>query len=202
MYQSVPKDIYLWVVGFARWGGKILQLQNEQMQKSYRTLWTHSQIFEPQNSPGILRLEEKRDALEYVCKPKHSHLLCRTLSFAHLFLSVRQQVAFRGSWDVLSLWTISRAQAGFFHRLRLLTWRLITWHLLLQGVTPGTCSQGQWWLHRCPANALSQSLTGGTSILTCLLWEEMVCKSIQTAPFPRGFKHIIALFNKEGIRDY
>lgn len=182
VYQSVPKDIYLLCGWWDLLGeGK---LQNEQMQKSYRTPWTHSQILEPENSPGILRLEEKRYALEYVCKPKYSHLLCRTVSFARLFLSVRQLVAFRGSWDVLSLWTISRAQAGFFSRLRLGTWRPITRHLLLHsGVTLGTCSQGQWWLRRCPANALSQNLTGGTSILTCFLWEEMVCKSIQTAPF-------------------
>ena len=156
------------------------------MQKSYRTLWTHSQIFEPQNSPGILRLEKKRYALEHVCKPKYSHLLCLGLAELSLFLSVRQQVAFRGSWDVLNLWIIRWAQAGFFSRLRLGSWRPIIWPLLLHsGVTPGTCSQGQWWLCRHPANALSQNLTGDTSIQTRFLREEIVSKSIQTAPFPQ-----------------
>lgn len=45
------------------------------MQKSYWTSWTHSQINETQNLPSILRLEEKRYALVYVCKPKYFLLL-------------------------------------------------------------------------------------------------------------------------------
>lgn len=81
-------------------GRKILQLQNKLMQKSYKTPWVYSQILEPQNSPGILRLKEKQYALEHACKPKYSHVLCRTLLFGHLFLSFKQQVAFSRCCDV------------------------------------------------------------------------------------------------------
>lgn len=102
-------------------GGRFSSYQNKQMQKSYRT---HSQIFEPQNPAGILRLQEKRCALEYVHKPKYSHLLCLGLAEPSLFLSVRQQVAFKGSWDFLSLWTVSRALAGFFQQAQI--WDLET----------------------------------------------------------------------------
>lgn len=130
----------VWVMGFARQGGRFSSYQNKEMQKSYGTPWTHSQIFEPQNSAGILRLQEKRYALEYVCKRKSSHLLCLGLAEPSLFLSVRQQVAFRGSWDVLNLWTISRALAGFFSRRGLGTWRSVTRRLPLlhPRVTLGT----------------------------------------------------------------
>lgn len=148
VYQLVLTDMYFLMGGGICWVlRRFFNYQNKQMQKAYWTVWTRSQIFEHQNLPGILRTEKKRCKLEYVFNPRYSHFI----------------------WLGPSNSLVSKS-SPICHELHLESWSFQSCPgsdlepAAALSVTLSARSQAQWWLCRCPLNALSQNLIGGMSV--------------------------------------